>query len=381
VKNQGGGTLSTEPLNGRAEAEDEIRVSTLELFFDLVFVFTLTQLTGLLAEESSIERVAQVVLIFIVLFWMYGGYAWLTNRLAPNRSTRRLLLMLGMAGFLICALAIPEAFHDGGIAFGAGYLLVVLVHAGLYAQIFSMAVVMRFAPLNFVSAFSVIAAGSVDGAPAYALWVLAVLIQFVTPSIAARVGAVFDVRAAHFVERHGLLLIVALGESVVAIGVGLGHVPLDAGVFVAAVLGLSLACALWWTYFVVDAEHAERVMVQASPNRRFHLAINAYFYAYIPILVGVVAAAAGVEESIGHVTETLEAGPALALGGGMALYLIGALAFRRVVGLRPATYRGVAAVVALATIPLGTTLSAAVQMLALVACMVVMLTAEARAQS
>ena len=338
-------------------------------------------MTGLLAEESSIERVAQVALIFIVLFWMYGGYAWLTNRLAPNRSTRRLLLMMGMAGFLICALAIPETFHDGGIAFGAGYMLVVLVHAGLYAQIFSMPVVMRFAPLNIVSALSVIGAGFIDGAPAYGLWALAVLIQFVTPSIAARVGARFDVRAAHFVERHGLLLIVALGESVVAIGVGLGHVPLETGVFFAAVLGLSLACALWWTYFVVDGEHAERVMERASPDRRFHLAINAYFYAYIPILMGVVATAAGVEESIGHVTEALEAGPALALGGGMALYLIGALAFRRVVGLRPAGYRGAAALVALATVPLGTTLSAAAQMLALVACMAVMLTAEARAAS
>ena len=373
--------MSTEvPFDEQDRTEEEVRVSTLELFFDLVFVFTLTQLTGLLAAESSLERVAQIVLIFIVLFWMYGGYAWLTNRMAPNRPARRLLLMLGMAGFLVCALAIPQAFNDGGIAFGLGYLLVVLVHAALYTQVFGMGVVVRFAPLNVVAALTVIAAGFLEGVSAYALWGVAVLMQFVTPSIVARVAPRLDVRTGHFVERHGLLLIVALGESVVAIGVGLGHVTLDVGLYAAAVLGLSLACALWWTYFVGDAEHAERVMEEASPDRRFHLAINAYFYAYVLILLGVVAAAAGVEESIGHVTEQLETGPALALGIGIAMYLIGALAFRRVMGLRPAGYRGAAAMVALATIPLGISFSAAWQLVALVVCLVAMLAAEERAR-
>lgn len=309
---------------------------------------------------------------------MYGGYAWLTNRAAPNRSARRLLLMLGMAGFLICALAIPEAFGDGGFAFGVGYLIVVVVHAGLYAQVSSFAVVARFAPLNVVSALSIIAAGFFEGGGAYALWIAAVMIQFVTPTIVARVAPRFDIRTSHFVERHGLLLIVALGESVVAIGVGLGHVPIDAELFAAAVLGLSLACALWWIYFVGDADHAERIMQQASSERRFHLAINAYFYAYIPILLGVVVAAAGVEESVGHVTESLATAPAVSLGAGVAIYLAGALAFRRVMGIRPAGYRAAAAVLALATIPLGTTLSAAAQMIAIVLCLVVMLTAEAR---
>jgi low temperature requirement protein LtrA len=310
---------------------------------------------------------------------MYGGYVWLTNRVAPDRSARRLLLMVGMAGFLICALAIPEAFNGGGIAFGLGYLLVVIVHAGLYAQASRSAVVLRFAPLNVASALSVIAAGFLEGTPAYALWVLAVLILFVTPTIAARVAPRFDIRTAHFVERHGLLLIVALGESVVAIGIGLGHVPLDARLFAAAVLGLSLACALWWTYFVGDAEHAERVMGEASSDRRFNLAINAYLYAYILMLLGVVATAAGVEESMAHVTAQLETGPALALSIGVAMYLTGALVFRRVMGLRPAGFRGAAAVVALGTIPLGMAVSAAAQLMALVACFVAMLAAEARA--
>jgi len=171
---------------------------------------------------------------------------------------------------------------------------------------------------------------------------------------------------------------VALGESVVAIGVGLGHVPLDFELFAAALLGLSLACALWWTYFVGDADQAEDVMRNASPDRRFQIAIKAYFYSYILMLLGVVATAAGVEESIGHVTEELETGPAMALGIGVAMYLMGALVFRRVMGIRPAVYRGVAAIVALGTVLLGLEVSAAVQLVALVACLVALLALEAR---
>jgi len=124
--------------------EEELRVSTLELFFDLVFVFTLTQLTTLLAGDLTAGTMARVVLIFDVLFWMYAAYAWLTNQVPPNRPARRLLLILGMAAFLVCALAVPQAFDGGGVAFGLGYLLVVLVHGGLYAEAYG-AVVLWFA--------------------------------------------------------------------------------------------------------------------------------------------------------------------------------------------------------------------------------------------
>jgi len=116
-------------------AEDELRVSTLELFFDLVFVFTLTQLTTLLAGDLTAGTMTRVVLIFDVLFWMYAAYAWLTNMVPPDRTARRLLLTVGMAAFLVCALAVPRAFDGGGVAFGLGYLLVFGVHGGLYAEV------------------------------------------------------------------------------------------------------------------------------------------------------------------------------------------------------------------------------------------------------
>ena len=138
---------------------EEQRVTSLELFFDLVFVFTLTQLTGLLAGDLSVVSGVRVALIFVVLFWMYGGYAWLTNQVPPVLPVRRLLLILGMAAFLVCALAIPRAFDGGGLAFGLGYLLVVLVHGGLYTSVYGRTMAVWVGPFNVLAALSVIAAG------------------------------------------------------------------------------------------------------------------------------------------------------------------------------------------------------------------------------
>jgi low temperature requirement protein LtrA len=360
-----------------ARGEEELRVSTLELFFDLVFVFTLTQLTTVLAGDLTAGTMARVVLVFDVLFWMYAAYAWLTNQVPPDRPARRLLLILGMAAFLVCALAVPQAFDGGGVAFGLGYLLVVLVHGGLYAEAYG-AVVLWFAAPNAVAALSLVVAGFLDGPAAYALWAVPIINQFVTPRTSARAATRLRVRPAHFVERHGLLLIVALGESVVAIGIGLGEVRLDLGLFAAAVLGLALAAGLWWAYFAGDEEGAEHALSAAPVDRRFRLANNAYFYAYIPMLLGVIVIAAGVKRSIGHVAEQLGTGPALALAGGVAIYLAGDVAFRRTLGIRPVGYRAAAALVALGTVPLGVRVAAGVQLVGLVAVLVATLVAERR---
>jgi low temperature requirement protein LtrA len=358
-------------------ADQELRVSTIELFFDLVFVFTLTQLTALLDHELSVETAARAMLIFIVLFWMYGGYVWLTNQVPPDRPARRVLMILGMAAFFVCALAIPETFDGAGVAFGLGFLLVMLVHGGLWVQLYGAAVTVRFGAFNVLSALLVLTAGVVDGPAVYGLWGAAIVLQFVTPRIAGRAAPQFPLRSAHFVERHGLLLIVALGESVVAIGIGLAGDTLDAGLFGAAVLGLGLAAALWWAYFVGDEEGAHRAMAAASVAQRFRLAINAYFFAYIPILLGVITTAAGMERSLGHAADRLDVGSALLLAGGVAVYLGGDVAFRRVMGIRPVAYRAGAAVVALGTVMLGTAVAAAVQLVGLVVVVVAALALEA----
>jgi low temperature requirement protein LtrA len=368
---------AAEPDRGTG-GQEELRVSTLELFFDLVFVFTLTQLTGLLVTDLSPESVLRMVLIFVVLFWMYGGYVWLTNQVPPDRPVRRLLVVLGMAAFFVCALAIPEAFDGGGLAFGLGYLFVILVHAGLWLQVYGAGVTVRFGAFNVTAALLVTAAGFIDGPPAYGLWVGAIVLQFITPRLAGRAAPQFPLRPRHFVERHGLLLIVALGESIVAIGIGAARLPLGPGLFGAAVLGLALAAALWWAYFVGDEEAADRAMAAASNAERFRLAINAYFFSYIPILLGVIIAAAGVERSIGHAAEPLDLESTLLLAVGVAMYLAGDVAFRRAMGIRPVGFRAGAAVAVLATVTLGLYLAAVLQLLGLVVIVVLALASEAR---
>ncbi|NGN69489.1 low temperature requirement protein A [Streptomyces sp. A7024] len=379
-------TAEAGPAEHSKEHPGELRVSTLELFFDLVFVFTLTQLTVLLAHHLTWTSAGRVLLIFIVLFWMYGAYAHLTNQVPPDRPARRLLLIAGMASFLLCALAIPGAFGDDGVAFGIGYLLVVLVHGALFIQANGWQTLWFAAP-NALGAALIIAAGATDGTVADVLWIAAIALQLLTSRLVLRRAdettraeeqRLGGVRSDHFVERHGLLLIVAFGESVIAIGVGLEELPLDAGTITATLLGLALAAGLWWAYFVRDEDAAEERLAAAGPQERFRLSINAYFYSFIPMLLGIVCLAAGVKKSLGHLFEHLHTGPAVALAGGVALYLAGDAAFRTVLGIRPRAGRAAAAAVALATVPLGTQVNAAVQLIALVAVIVALLAIEYR---
>jgi len=342
-------------------AEPVQRVSTLELFFDLVFVFTLTQLTELLAHELSLAGFARVLLIFGVSWWMYGGYAWLTNHLPLDRPARRVTLLLAMAAFLVQGLAIPHAFDGAGLAFGLGYLGVVLVHASLFWQ--ATRAIGRTAALNVGSALLVILAGFVHGWMDYVLWTLAVGVQVVTPFLVRLED--FRIRPAHFVERHGLLMLVALGESVVAIGIGAGGLPVDAGLVAAAGLGLALVACLWWTYFGEDDALAEQALSRVPVEARAAMAIHAFFYAHIPMLLGVVCLAVGIKKALAHPMDALPLAPAMALGGGVAMYLAADVAFRRVLRIGRGTTRAVLAATALATIPLGG-LSAMLQLVTLV---------------
>lgn len=370
---------SAPPARPRGEAAaGPQRVSSLELFFDLVFVFTLTQLAALLARDLTLTGLLRVLLIFGVAWWMYGGYAWLTNTAAPVHAAERLLLLLGMAGFLVVALAIPRAFGRDGVALGLGYLVVVVVHAGLYAR--ANRNILRIAPFNVASALLVIGAGFVPpaaGAARYAVWCAALAVQVFSPLI-VHPGGKFDIQPAHFVERHGGLIIVAFGESIVAIGIGLAGRPVTAGLVTVALFGLALSAALWWVFFGSgDDERAARVMAAAAQEARPGMALSGFFYAHIPLLIGVVVMAAGVKRSIGESGHAAP-GPSLALAGGVALFLAGDVAFRHALGVGPAGLRSVVALAALATAAVGAVLAVQAQLVALVALLALMLTAERR---
>ena len=336
-----------------AGADRPLRVSTLELFFDLVFVFTITQLTGVLSRELRPAGVLRVLLVFGVLWWMYGGYAWLTNARTPRQLPERLLLLVGMAGYLVIGLAIPRAFSRPGeaVALGLGYLLVVTVHGALYGRLNRN--IMRVFPFNLASALLVIAAGiagisgGAENPAGYALWIAALAVQALSPLITRPRGR-FSIQPGHFTERHGALIIVAFGESVADIGIGAGGHPVTVALIASAVLGLALAAALWWAYFGVgDDERAEEQMTRADPADRPGLALQAYFYAYIPMLLGIVTLAAGVKDAIGHPGATLPYPACLALAGGVALYLAGDAAFRHALHIGTQRHLAVAVVAAL----------------------------------
>jgi low temperature requirement protein LtrA len=332
-----------------------------------------------------------------LLWWMYGAYAWLTNSRPPVHTAERLLLLVGMAGFLIIGLAIPRGFGRYGVVLGLGYLVVVLVHAVLYYRV--NANILRVAPFNVASALLVTLAGLPPGqhdgtiSPAgYGLWVAALAVQLGSPLI-VHPKNFFELRPSHFSERHSALLIVAIGESVAAVGIGAAGPasrsgPVSWHLLASAVLGLAVAAALWWTVFGSgDEERGERALTQATGERRTALALNAYFYGNIPLLLGLIAMAAGVLRAV--VLAGGEAGPgpgpgariwqAAVLAGGAALFLAGDVIIRRQLRAGPAGLRGWAAAAALATIPAGVYAGLNTQLILVAAVLAVPLVGESRA--
>jgi len=372
--------MTDAATDAQRQVEVDRPVSTLELFFDLLFVFAITQLTSVLAGDPSPRGVLQVLLAFGVLWWMFGGYVWLTNTIAPDTTLRRMLLLAAMVGFLVMGLALPTAFEGGGLIFGVGYLLVILIHAGLFAfaqRGTGVTGIFRVAPLNIVAAVILVIAGLFHGPIVYVLWAVAFGLEVLTSFVSDPSG--FRIAPGHFVERHGLLLIIVLGESIVAISTGASGVVLDASLIAAATLSLAIVSGLWWLYFTEDDAHAEHAMMSAPVERRPRLALNAFFYAQIPMLLGVVSFAAGVKSAIGHGFDPLAAYAATFLAAGVGLYLLGDALLRLAIGWGRTWIRMAAAGAALATIPIGLAASSVAQLAALLAVLVVTLALRERA--
>jgi low temperature requirement protein LtrA len=357
-------------------------VSTLELFFDLVFVFTITQLTSLLLHDPTIAGLVQMVLLFGNVWWMYGGYAWLTNAVPPRGLAVRLLLLVGMGGFLLIALSIPTAFGSGGVAFGIGYVVVTLVHTGLFwrgsRQTIASAIG-RLGPFNLITAALLLVAGFTNGGLRIILFTLGGVLHWITPYLIPQSS--FTIRAGHFVERHGLILLIAIGESVVAVGIGLGAIDLPAGRVLAALLGLALTAALWWLYFSGDDERAEAALEAAPAEGKPWIALNAFGYAFVPILGGIVLFAAGLKLAVVRFNEQSTASAAVFLAAGVAIYVAGLALFRWLIDVRPVAVRLLMAVLALLTVPIGLRTTPVAQLAALVVILVAGNVVEARVGS
>ena len=278
------------------------RVTTLELFFDLVFVFTITQLASVVFEEPTLRSVVEVALMLALIWWMYDGYAWLTNAVEAETTERRLLLLGGMAGYFLLALATPDAFGSSGLAFGLCYLAIVAVHTFLFSRAASRSVVdaiVRLSPFNVVSALLVVAGGALGGTAQYVLWGAAIALEWVTPWISGLEG--FEIDTGHFVERHGLVLLIAIGESVVVVGVAGAALSVDAGLAVIVLLGLALSASIWWLYFGTgDDARAEHALERLVGVARAKAVLFSYFFAYLPMLLGLVLIAAAEHAALEH---------------------------------------------------------------------------------
>jgi len=367
----------TQTTDGAAVSGEH--VTALELFFDLVFVFTITQLTSLLAKDPSLTGFLQMLLIFGNVWWMYGGYAWLTNAVPPRELGVRLLLLVGMGGFLVVALAIPTAFGAGGLAFGLGYLVVTLVHTGVFLRTSQQSVLKAMTglgPFNLVTAGLLVVAGLTNGNARWLLFGAGFVLHWLTP-LFTRTGG-FRIRSGRFVERHGLILLIAIGESVVAVGIGLGTIALPAGRIATALLGLALAAGLWWLYFNGEEERAEQALDGAAFERRAWMSLNAFGYVFLLVLGGIVLVAAGMKLAVVSYNEPSTLATAVLLAAGVAAYAIGLVLFRLVLDCGRLVFRLLIAILALPTIWLGVGIAPAAQVSALVLIIIAGIAADSR---
>ncbi|GAA1905466.1 low temperature requirement protein A [Streptantibioticus ferralitis] len=328
--------------NNRPAAAQSVR--PLELFFDLVFVFAITQIATVLAALPTGVGLARVLVLLAITWWMYGGYAWLTNALDLERTGARLLLLVGTAAFFVMSLAVPRAFEAGpwGVVLGVAYLVVVLVHTVGFIGTSGHRGITRIGPLNLASALIVLAAG-VAPEP-WRLWVLALacLMQVLTPFIGLTGG--FTVGIGHFVERHGLAVIILLGESIVEVGSAATGQNDLVTVVTGALLALALSAAMWWLYFDREERDSERLMRRVPVPRRPRVAVYAFGYAYLVMILGIAVTAVGMQKAINSFDTPLHGLPSGLLPLGAALFLAGLAAFHRALARTWPVARLVAAV-------------------------------------
>jgi low temperature requirement protein LtrA len=358
------------------------RVMPLELFFDLVFVLVLTQCTALMAILPTWQGMAQAMLILGLVWWAWAGYAWLTSAVDPEEGMVRIALVGAMAALLVVALTVPKAFDTYGGLFAGAYAAVRVAHLALFMvasrdepELRESVVVGLFGSTG-ISIGLLVAASFTDGALQYALWAVALALDLLGPYFFGAEG--WKLVPSHFAERHGLIIIIALGESIVAIGVG-AEVALNAGEVVAAVLGVGVAAALWWLYFDVVALVAERRLTNAEEGREQNeIARDSYSYLHLPMVAGIVLLALGLKKTLGDVEDPLEVEPAVALLGGTALYLFAHVAFRMRNVHRFSTQRLACGLVLLALVPAAVELPSLATLAILVALLVVLIAYETR---
>jgi low temperature requirement protein LtrA len=371
--------------------EHEHRVTPRELFFDLVFVFAFTQVATLLSDDPTFAGIGRGVLVLGALWWAWTAYAWLTNTVDPEEEVVGAALLVALIAMFVAALVVPGVFVGDGVLFGACFLVVIAMHIALYALAGRgnpdlLAAVLRLAPWTLGGATLILLAGFTDGARVW-LWVAALAVIYVGAVLTGARG--WQLHPSHLAERYGLVLIIALGEAFISIGIGATGIGIGPGEVAAAILGILIAASLWLAYFDFFSIRGERLLRDLEGAERVALARDVYAYAHLPLIVGIVLFAFAMKTIVGHVGEELDWVVAFALCGGSALYLLTYSAMRMRILRRVSLSRGrsVAALALLLVLPLATAIPA-LAALALVAAVWLVLHAyelvwwrEARAES
>jgi low temperature requirement protein LtrA len=308
----------TRPASGQ--------VTVTELFFDLVFVFVITQATLVVEEHPDWTGIGHALLPLVLVWWMFLAFGWLTNAVRPDAVLPRMLLSLAMIAFFVTGLDLPFAFDSSGWAFPVAYLVAVGVHMVLFltaSEASARRGILRIAPTNAAAGVLVLVAEHVPEPGNWLLWVLAVLVGW-SGGLPRRVRG-FAVEPHHFVERHSLIILLVLGESIVAIGIGAAGEPVDAVLIGGAALGIALATAIWWVYFNGDEERSVAALEAAPDERRPVIAFVAFAVGHVVMVIGIVLISAGIADAIHHFGG--HANPWL-LGSGAAAFLLGHAAHR-----------------------------------------------------
>jgi low temperature requirement protein LtrA len=315
------------PLVGEeTTAEEERKTSYLELFFDLVFVFAFTQVTSLVLEDTSPRGFARAALVLAMVWWAWSAYAWMTNAIDVENAVTRLIIFAAMVAGFFMALAVPGAFQDEAAWFAVAYFAVRVLQPALYLwgvrdQPETLRVLLRLTPWFVIAAFVALVGGFVD--PDYRAWVwVASLVIDVIGTLTAARGD-WHVSPSHFAERFALIVIIALGESIVAIGVGTSQLTRDATYAISVVVAFSGVAALWWAYFDFTAVAAERSLRRASGRDRSALARDVFTYFHYPLVLGIIFYAVAAKKTLEHPRDPLSDPGRWALGLGIALFLVG----------------------------------------------------------
>jgi low temperature requirement protein LtrA len=344
-----------------SHAERGERVTPLELFFDLVFVFALTQVTTVLSDNPTWSGVGHGLLILGALWWTWASYAWLTNTVDPEIGWVWGAMLVATGAMFVAALAVPDAFGAHGVVFGVAFLFVTIMHLTLYAfgargDSDLYAAILGIAPAALLGAGLILVAGFVDGGLKPVLWLVAILVGYVTPLVRGARG--WRVEPAHFIERHGLIVIIAIGESLIAIGLGERAGGFSSRVILAAVLGFTVASSFWLAYFDFFPLRVHRLLADRTGDERTALARDIFTYLHLPMITGIVLFAFAMKETLADVSGELPTVPAFGLCVGPALYLLAFVGVRVRVSRSLGHGRLIAAIACAALWPVATVVPA-----------------------